>query len=676
VKYTVFRGIKICIENPAGSTRSGVDKQSGKPWSTVLSHDYGYIVGTTGADGDAIDVFLGPDTSAKFVYIIHQTDKQGTQWDEDKCMLGFPDVLAAKEAYFKNYDLPNHFYGSVTVCPLKEFKQRIKEESNKMLFSSTFGVGDQVYVHGFHGRGVVMKVKGTRANIRFRNGENISRDFMYLTNLADREPSMFPTSVKATHDPDDPDATITHEAYKDVQWEVDRKTGEILPPDDHNGRERKHFRKLIRKQKHVGGLVEAKEENVELETSPNPPKGKKRIVKQGTQYCVVSDSGVDRSFGCYPSREMGQAVADRKSFIEPSLPKNLFAGGPGSGRKKQAMKEYQRIYQLAKQAGMKHEDAHKEATSAYVEKMTRMYAGKVIRQSPSEFKKSERRAGIEPYVDAGGPGSGRHPSYGKFKEGFKSTSNQYYTARGHQVNVVKHPTDVGHVKVTEITNAPRATGNKLERIGYYTQHNAEQDKEQSFKVALNDLKTFLSERYGIGGETTIKAGGPGSGRKSSAKGLNQWKSPEKERALAHKNKNQLKLFPDRSDKLIRPPKIAAFGDQGEPMAGAQSWGYIDPMTWFAPPSLAKRGKGQKVPVDDPQEKDNKFMDVQRRNSKDTKEQRMKLLKRSKPGGIPPMVPVRTTAIATPSAYYASALRNRRRRINGGGMFRAFGAAAI
>ena len=121
--------------------------------------------------------------------------------------------------------------------------------------------------------------------------------------------------------------------------------------------------------------------------------------------------------------------------------------------------------------------------------------------------KPEQCIGFHAAIYAGGPGSGRHPSYGKFKEGFKSTSNQYYTARGNQVNVVKHPTDAGHVKVTEVRNAPTATGNKRERIGYYTQHNAEHNTEQSFKVAINDLKNFLSERYGISGDTTIKAVG-------------------------------------------------------------------------------------------------------------------------------------------------------------------------
>ncbi|MDR2059908.1 MAG: hypothetical protein LBQ29_00730, partial [Acinetobacter sp.] len=49
--------LKIAIENPAGSTRSGGDPE-GKEWEIKLSHHYGYIEDTTGADGDEIDVFV------------------------------------------------------------------------------------------------------------------------------------------------------------------------------------------------------------------------------------------------------------------------------------------------------------------------------------------------------------------------------------------------------------------------------------------------------------------------------------------------------------------------------------------------------------------------------------------------------------------------------------------
>ena len=125
-------------------------------------------------------------------------------------------------------------------------------------------------------------------------------------------------------------------------------------------------------------------------------------------------------------------------------------------------------------------------------------------------------------------------------------------------------------------------------------------------------------------------------------------------------------------------KLKADAAYGEPMAGNMGSAHLDTNMWFTPPSLAKRGKGNHIPTDDPGEKDNKFLDVTKRNSKDTKLQRMKLLKHDKPGGLPAQIPAHTTLIAPHTASYlpgafASAMRRKRRN---GGSFRAYGAATI
>jgi len=103
------------------------------------------------------------------------------------------------------------------------------------------------------------------------------------------------------------------------------------------------------------------------------------------------------------------------------------------------------------------------------------------------------------------------------------------------------------------------------------------------------------------------------------------------------------------DHWFNDPAIKADFD-GEP-SGTMQHAHLDPLNTFHPPSLTKRGKADHVPVDDVGETDDRFGDVTKRNSKDTWEQRMKLLKRSAPGGAPAQIPARTTLIPTHQGSY-------------------------
>ncbi|MGO2878513.1 MAG: hypothetical protein ACTIDT_01015 [Halomonas sp.] len=94
-------GLDIAIENPKGSERSSTT-QEGEQWSVSIAHDYGYIKGTKGADGDEVDVFIGPDLESERVFVINQVDKDG-EFDEHKVMLGFDSKEAAEQGYLSNY---------------------------------------------------------------------------------------------------------------------------------------------------------------------------------------------------------------------------------------------------------------------------------------------------------------------------------------------------------------------------------------------------------------------------------------------------------------------------------------------------------------------------------------------------------------------------------------------
>ena len=120
-----WHGLSIAIENPVGTVREGVD-ETGAAWRTEFKHAYGEISNTIGADGDAVDVFMGPDESADQVYIVRQMKrKKWDQFDEDKCFLNFQNMADAKAAYLGHYDDPR-FYGSIIAMPVAEFVVKVR----------------------------------------------------------------------------------------------------------------------------------------------------------------------------------------------------------------------------------------------------------------------------------------------------------------------------------------------------------------------------------------------------------------------------------------------------------------------------------------------------------------------------------------------------------------------
>ena len=96
-----MQGFRISIENEAGTKRN---KMTPKSWPP-LAHHYGDLTGTTGADGDAIDVFIkqGADIAADHpIYVINQKSKDGS-FDEHKVMMGFDSEADAKQGYLDSY---------------------------------------------------------------------------------------------------------------------------------------------------------------------------------------------------------------------------------------------------------------------------------------------------------------------------------------------------------------------------------------------------------------------------------------------------------------------------------------------------------------------------------------------------------------------------------------------
>lgn len=117
-----WKGLTIAIENPAGSVRKWTNRH-GESGEQVIKHDYGYIRHTDGADGDAVDVFMGPDLDSETVFIINQIEPKSGDFDEHKCVLGASSEEEAKDIYLSNYQPGWKGLGDIVEIPLEAFKE-------------------------------------------------------------------------------------------------------------------------------------------------------------------------------------------------------------------------------------------------------------------------------------------------------------------------------------------------------------------------------------------------------------------------------------------------------------------------------------------------------------------------------------------------------------------------
>lgn len=174
----------------------------------------------------------------------------------------------------------------------------------------------------------------------------------------------------------------------------------------------------------------------------------------------------------------------------------------------------------------------------------------------------------------------------------------------------------------------------------------------------------LEENFGYKPPMLEAAGGPGAanvGMITPKSPLGNWRHMKRQAVGRHqgskthrnaKHRNFDRFKKEVGEEAYRKRRVGAVeaDDSGEPTATMQHI-HIQPVDTYHPPSLVKRKKQTHVPVDDVGETDDKWLDVTKRNSKDTWEQRMKMLKRSAPGGAPAQIPARTTLIPEHSGIW-------------------------
>lgn len=130
-----LNGMKIKIENPQGSVRRGTSPD-GKAWETKMAHHYGEFQGTVGADGDKLDVFVGPRPDSNKVFVIDQVNQDGS-FDEHKVMMGFTSEEAARQGYLANYEQGWTGLGAIKEMGVDQFREWAKSRAAKKPAATT-----------------------------------------------------------------------------------------------------------------------------------------------------------------------------------------------------------------------------------------------------------------------------------------------------------------------------------------------------------------------------------------------------------------------------------------------------------------------------------------------------------------------------------------------------------
>ena len=128
-----LNGFEIAIENPKGSTRRGT-APDGTEWESRMAHHYGDIKGTTAADGDNLDVFVGDNPEAPRAFIIDQVNEDGS-FDEHKVMLGFDSLEEARQGYLANYDEGWQGLGEISEVSVDVLKGWVRDGAHDLPFS-------------------------------------------------------------------------------------------------------------------------------------------------------------------------------------------------------------------------------------------------------------------------------------------------------------------------------------------------------------------------------------------------------------------------------------------------------------------------------------------------------------------------------------------------------------
>jgi hypothetical protein len=148
--HVTVQGLPISIETPKGASR--------RPQWPPLANHYGYIKRTQSeADGDHIDVFLGPNPESELVFVVDQVRGDTGTFDEHKVMIGWTDQESARQGYLSNYSPGWRGLGIITPLTMAQFKSWLDrgdsslpmaEQAGALQFSTATAEGRWITIGG------------------------------------------------------------------------------------------------------------------------------------------------------------------------------------------------------------------------------------------------------------------------------------------------------------------------------------------------------------------------------------------------------------------------------------------------------------------------------------------------------------------------------------------------
>ena len=127
-----LHGLDISIETPEGGIRRG-KTPDGTEWSVEMPAAYGYVKRTEGADGDHVDVYVGPDQDSEAVFVVDQIEPETGLFDEHKAILGATDTAAAQAIYEGGFSdgSGRTRLGAITEMDMPAFRDWLRDGDTK-----------------------------------------------------------------------------------------------------------------------------------------------------------------------------------------------------------------------------------------------------------------------------------------------------------------------------------------------------------------------------------------------------------------------------------------------------------------------------------------------------------------------------------------------------------------